>query len=147
MTHAAPWPAPAAPAADLTAFERAARQLAEEERRLRLLAERQLHAYVRLTVEFAALFLADELDQRTRADPLFVSRATPEVWRSLLQGVRQGALARNRGAQDSQASGNGSGWMTETPPAEASDRLGRTAGRLQRTGQVDIATAAAVDHD
>ena len=27
------------------------------------------------------------------------------------------------------------------------DRLGRTAGRLQRTGQVDIATAAAVDHD
>jgi len=39
------------PAENLTAFERAARQIAEEERRLRLIAESQLHEYVRLTVE------------------------------------------------------------------------------------------------
>jgi len=116
---------------NLTAFERAARQIAEEERRLRLSAESQLHAYVRLTVEFAALFLADELDRRTRADPLFVSRATPEVWRSLLHGVRLGRPSRVDGAQDGPASGNGSGWLTETPPAEANDRWRAEAARLQ----------------
>jgi hypothetical protein len=96
-----------------------------------LIAESQLHEYVRLTVEFAALFLADELDRRTRADPLFVSRATPEVWRSLLHGVRLGRPSRVDSAQDGPASGNGSGWMTGTPPAEASDRWRADAERLQ----------------
>ena len=75
MSPASPWPAAALPAENLTAFERAARQIAEEERQLRLVAERQLHEYVRLVVEIAGLFLADELDQRTRADPRFVERA------------------------------------------------------------------------
>jgi len=119
------------PAENLTAFERAARQIAEEERRLRLIAESQLHEYVRLTIEFAGLFLADELDQRTRADPLFVSRATPEVWRSLLQGVRQGALARSRGAPDSLASGNGKGWTTEASPVDVNGRWRAEAERMQ----------------
>ena len=119
------------PAENLTAFERAARQIAEEERRLRLIAESQLHEYVRLTVEFAALFLADELDQRTRADPLFVSRATPEVWRSLLQRVRLGRGSRSGGVQDSPASGNGNGWALETPQAEANDQWRAEAERLQ----------------
>ncbi len=86
---------------------------------------------MRLTVEFAALFLADELDRRTRADPLFVSRATPEIWRSLLQGVRLGRPSRVGGVQDSPASGNGSGWMTETPAAEANDRWRAEAERFQ----------------
>lgn len=127
MSLSSPWQAPE----NLTAFERAARQIAEEERQLRLIAESQLHEYVRLTIEFAGLFLADDLDQRTRADPLFVSRATPEVWRSLLQGVRLGRPSRVDRAQDGQASGNSSGWMTETPPAEASDRWRAEAESLQ----------------
>jgi len=84
---------------------------------------------VRLTIEFAGLFLADELDRRTRADPLFISRATPEVWRSLLHGVRLGRPSRIDSARDGQASGNG--WMTETPPGEASDRWRAEAERLQ----------------
>ncbi len=130
MSPASPWPAAALPAENLTAFERAARQIAEEERQLRLVAERQLHEYVRLTVEFAGLFLADELDQRTRADPRFVERATPETWRGLLQGVRQGA-ARRRIAQDQPASGNGNGWATEALPVEATDRWHAEAERLQ----------------
>ena len=47
MSLSSPWQAPE----HLTAFERAARQIAEEERRLRLIAESQLHEYVRLTIE------------------------------------------------------------------------------------------------
>jgi hypothetical protein len=127
MSLSSPWQAPE----NLTAFERAARQIAEEERRLRVVAESQLREYVRLVVEFAGLLLADELDQRTRADPHFVSRATPETWRSLLQGVRQGAASRSRGAHGRLASGNGDGWTTEAPPAEASDHWHVEAEHLQ----------------
>ena len=97
MSLSSHWQASALPSENLTAFERSARQLAEEERRLRLVAENQLHDYVRLVVEFAGLFLPDELDQRTRADPEFANRATPATWRGLLQGVRPGAPVRATG--------------------------------------------------
>ena len=115
----------------MTAFERAARQIAEEERRLRLAAESQLREYVRLVVEFAGLLLADELDQRTRADPHFVSRATPETWRSLLQGVRQSAAAGRRGTQDNGASGDGNGWAVEALSADVNDHWHTEVERLQ----------------
>lgn len=130
MSLSSPWQAPAPPPENLTAFERAARQIAEEERRLRLIAEGQLREYLRLIVEFAGLFLAEELDQRIRADPHFVGRATPEIWRSLLQGVRQGVLdGRPSGVQP--GNGSGLGWATEAKPEPESDRWRSDAERLR----------------
>lgn len=73
------WPAPD------DAFERLNRQIAEEERRLRQIAEEQLREYKRLVVEFAGTFLAAELDRRRRDDPFFEARATAETWRALLR--------------------------------------------------------------
>lgn len=73
----------------LSAFERTARQIAEEERQLRLLAEERLRAFTRLALDFASVFLADELDARTRADPYFLSRATAADWRSLIQATQK----------------------------------------------------------
>lgn len=129
MSPSSPWPASGL-TDSLTAFERAARQIAEEERRLRLFAEGQLHEYVRLTVEFATLFLADELDRRTRADPLFISRATPNIWRSLLQEARLNGLART-GSGLAGGTGNGYGWQIEPPAAEANDRWRTEAEKLR----------------
>ena len=130
MSFSSPWQAPAPPPENLTAFERAARQIAEEERRLRLVAEGQMREYLRLIVEFAGLFLAEELDRRIRADPHFVSRATPETWRSLLQGVRQGAGAgcAPQGQPDKR---NGHGWAVEPLREAESERWHREAGRLR----------------
>ena len=78
----------------LTAFERTARQIAEEERRLRQMAEERLREFVRLALDFASVFLADELDARTRTDPYFLNRATATDWRSLLQAAQQRQLAQ-----------------------------------------------------
>lgn len=89
-----------------------------------------MREYLRLIVEFAGLFLAEELDQRIRADPHFVGRATPETWRSLLQGVRQGALSgRPSGVQP--GNGSGHGWATEAKPEPESDRWRSEAERLR----------------
>ena len=131
MSLSSPWQAPAPPPENLTAFERAARQIAEEERRLRLIAEGQLREYLRLIVEFAGLFLAEELDQRIRADPHFVGRATPETWRSLLQGVRQGALSGLPSGIQPGNNGSGQGWATEAKPEPESDRWRSEAERLR----------------
>ncbi len=73
----------------LSAFERTARQIAEEERQLRLLAEERLRDFTRLALDFASVFLAAELDARTRADPYFLSRATAADWRSLIQAAQK----------------------------------------------------------
>jgi hypothetical protein len=129
MSFSSSWQAPASPPENLTAFERAARQIAEEERRLRVIAEGQMREYLRLVVEFAGLFLAEELDRRIRADPHFVSRATPETWRSLLQGVRQGA-ADHWPQQGQPGKGNGYGWAVEPPRDVESERWHREAERL-----------------
>lgn len=89
-----------------------------------------MREYLRLIVEFAGLFLAEELDQRIRADPHFVDRATPETWRRLLQGVRQGALSgRPSGVQT--GNGSGHGWATEAKPEPESDRWRSEAERLR----------------
>lgn len=78
----------------LTAFERTARQIAEEERWLRQLAEERLREFARLALDFASVFLADELDARTRADPYFLNRATAADWRNLVQVAQQRQLAQ-----------------------------------------------------
>jgi len=81
----------------LSAFERAARQIAEEERQLRLLAEERLRDYARLALELASVFLAAELDARTRADPYFLSQATAADWRSLLHAAQRRPLTAGAG--------------------------------------------------
>ena len=77
----------------MTAFERTARQIAEEERRLRQMAEERLREFAHLALDFASVFMADELDARTRADPYFLSRATVADWRNLVQTAQQRQLA------------------------------------------------------
>jgi hypothetical protein len=81
----------------LTAFERTARQIAEEERQLRLLAEERLRDYARLALDLASVFLAAELDAQTRADPYFLSRATAADWRNLLQTAQRRQLTQATG--------------------------------------------------
>lgn len=90
-----------------------------------------MREYLRLIVEFAGLFLAEELDQRIRADPHFVGRATPETWRSLLQGVRQGALSGLPSGIQPGNNGSGQGWATEAKPEPESDRWRSEAERLR----------------
>jgi len=95
---ASPWAAePDDAGLSLSAFERTARQIAEEERQLRLLAEERLRDYARLTLDLASVFLAAELDARTRADPYFLSRATAADWRSLLQAAQRRQLIPGTG--------------------------------------------------
>jgi hypothetical protein len=74
-------------------FDRAERQLLEEERMLRALAEAEVREFRRLAVEFAGAFLAAELDAARRADPHFIARARPDDWRALLRTARRERLA------------------------------------------------------
>jgi hypothetical protein len=87
-----PWPT----TATSDPFDRAQRQLFDEERTLRALAEEQVREFRRLVVEFASAFLAEELDARRRADPHFAVRATPADWRALLRSARQEQTAASR---------------------------------------------------
>lgn len=78
------WRDPPADDPALTPFERAARQIAEEERRLRGLAEARLRELLRLLVDVASACYPDALDAAIRADPFFLARATAADWRRLL---------------------------------------------------------------
>jgi hypothetical protein len=78
------WRDPPAEDPSLTPFERAARQIAEEERRLRGLAEARLRELLRLLVDVASACYPDALDAAIRADPFFLASATLAEWRRLL---------------------------------------------------------------
>jgi hypothetical protein len=117
----------------LSAFERTARQIAEEERQLRLLAEERLRDYARLALELASVFLAAELDARTRADPYFLSRATAADWRSLLQAAQRWQLTQATGwSASATADGETERWRSEALRWQAeAQQLHAEVGRLQ----------------
>lgn len=121
---ASPWVAePDGAGLSLSAFERTARQIAEEERQLRLLAEERLRDYARLALDLASVFLAAELDARTRADPYFLSRATAADWRSLLQAAQRRQLTP------------GTGWSASTVADAETERWRSAALRWQAETQ------------
>ena len=133
----------------LTAFERTARQIAEEERQLRLLAEERLRDFARLALDFASVFLADELDARTRADPYFLSRATAADWRNLVQTAQQRQQAHAAGWPMAQlADADADRWRAEALQLRAEVR--RLQGELvalaeRRTVSADRELAPAED--
>lgn len=94
-----------ADAQGLTPFERTARQIAEEERQLRLLTEERLRDFTRLALDFASVFLAAELDARIRVDPYFLDRVTAADWRSMIQAAQQRQQARVVGWPAAQTGG------------------------------------------
>jgi hypothetical protein len=104
-----PWPTttPSDP------FDRALRQLLDEERALRALAEGQVREFRRLVVEFASALLAEELDARRRADPRFTERATPADWRQLLRSARQEQSAAARWSATSPIVDEAARWQAE----------------------------------
>lgn len=121
---ASPWAAePDSAGSSLSAFERTARQIAEEERQLRLLAEERLRDYARLALDLASVFLAAELDARTRADPYFLSRATAADWRSLLQAAQPRQLT------------SGPGWSAATTVDAEAERWRSAALHWQAAAQ------------
>jgi hypothetical protein len=115
-----PWPttAPSDP------FDRAQRQLLDEERALRAVAEGQVREFRRLVVEFASAFVAEELDARRRADPRFTERATPADWRQLLRSARQGQPGSVRWLAAQRAPDQTARWQAEA------ERLASEVDRL-----------------
>lgn len=88
----------------LSPFERAARQIAEEERRLRGLAEERLRELLRLLVDVASAYCPAALDAASRADPFFLARATAADWRRLLLATpRPGSSADPAGWRAAEA--------------------------------------------
>ena len=131
---ASPWVAePDGAGLSLSAFERTARQIAEEERQLRLLAEERLRDYARLVLDLASVFLAAELDARTRADPYFLSRATAADWRSLLQAAQRRQLTPGTGwSASTVADAETERWRSEALRWRAeAQQLHAEVGRLQ----------------
>lgn len=94
------WRDPQAEDPTLTPFERAARQIAEEERRLRGLAEARLRELLRLLVDVASACYPEALDAAIRADPFFLARATVADWRTLLASPRPDRASDRTGWQD-----------------------------------------------
>jgi len=122
-----PWPT----TATSDPFDRAQRQLLDEERALRALAEGQVREFRRLVVEFASAFVAEELDAHRRADPRFTERATPADWRALLRIARQEQSAAVR-------------WSATPPQAvqPAADEAARWQAEAERlAGEVAHLTA------
>lgn len=117
-------------AAALPPFERTYRQIVEEERQLRQLAEARLREYAALVQEFASLFLADELDAQKKADPGFLAQASVADWRRLL-GQARGQAARSRS------------WTHDVTALQAENaRLRAELARLETVGRATPSTAA-----
>lgn len=133
---ASPWAAePDDAGLSLSAFERTARQIAEEERQLRLLAEERLRDYARLALDLASVFLAAELDTRTRADPYFLGRATAADWRNLLQAAQRRQLTP------------GTGWSVPTTADGETERWRSEALRWQAETQALQAEVARLQEE
>jgi hypothetical protein len=98
------WSTPPSDDPAMAPFERAARQIAEEERRLRGLAEERLRELLRLLVDVASAHCPAALDAASRADPFFLARATAADWRRLLLATpRPGPTAEPTGWRDAEA--------------------------------------------
>jgi len=124
-----PWPT----TATSDPFDRAQRQLLDEERALRAVAEGQVREFRRLVVEFASAFVAEELDAHRRADPRFTERATPADWRALLRSARQEQSVASRWPAAAPTVDAAASWR-----AEAECLTGEVA-RL--TAELDLARA------
>lgn len=132
-------------------FERSERLIAEQERQLRLLAEQQLRAYVRLVQDLASIFLAGELDEAKRADPDFVNRVTPADWRRVLEQAQRSSPAAGWRPADVAAAAR---WQAEAERLAAEVRrleaevrrlanLLRTAQEVGEPGQPESASQTA----
>lgn len=119
------WRDPPADDPALTPFERAARQIAEEERRLRGLAEARLRELLRLLVDVASACYPDALDAAIRADPFFLARATAADWRRLLVESPRSDRA------DSRSGWRGAGASAATPCVGEIARLREEVHRLE----------------
>lgn len=125
-------------------FARSERLIAEQERQLRLLAEQQLRAYVRLVQDLASIFLAGELDAAKRADPEFVNRVTPADWRRVLEQAQLSGPAAGWRPTDVAAAAR---WQAEAERRAAEVRrlanLLRASQEIGEPGQPESASQAA----
>jgi len=122
-------------------FDRAQRQLLDEERTLRALAEGQVREFRRLVVEFASAFVAEELDARRRANPHFTERATPADWRALLRSARQEQSAAARWSAASPVADDAARWQAEA------ERLTAELARACRPAEPVLAPKGADPQD